>query len=378
MDPAKVEMINEEVLPYLPTDRIREGNKLLFRCPICGDSKRFLNKKRGYYYLTSASYHCFNCDITISGIRLLSILSGEDFDTVNARFFGKIFDGKHYTTATEGHSLDSPNHEADSIFAFKSVVNPKWKMPLTDRAREYLSRRRVLEAPFLKESLYSYVAGNGNEYILIPWRINGVDAYYQLNDFLGIREGRKYVFPKGLEKTVYGVDNIDLMFPYIICFEGVYDSLFVPNGVAIGGKNLTNRQARFLKKRFPHHKLVMSLDNDRAGLEAMARSMRSTNLPYRMMYYRWFDANTKAKDVNDLVLETGNVNILSDKKIVSSRMETQISMAMWLAGRGIKVGSDKTEQCWARKIRQCAQRHLRALEPVEVQGTVSSDLQVRA
>lgn len=50
----------------------------------------------------------------------------------------------------------------------------------------------------------------------------------------------KYIFPKDSKKLVFGLDNIDVSWPYVICFEGVYDSLFVKNGIATGTKSLSD------------------------------------------------------------------------------------------------------------------------------------------
>ena len=50
-----------------------------------------------------------------------------------------------------------------------------------------------------------------------------------------------------------------------ICCEGVYDALSYTNGVGLAGRVLTDYQKKLLSVRWPHHKLVMALDNDQAG-----------------------------------------------------------------------------------------------------------------
>ena len=72
----------------------------------------------------------------------------------------------------------------------------------------------------------------------------------------------KYIFPKGTKKTIAGLDNIDVSFPYIIVFEGYYDSVFVKNGVCVGTKAITDYQLSLIKQRYPHHQIVISFDND--------------------------------------------------------------------------------------------------------------------
>ena len=335
--------INDEIMPFLPVDRIRQGDKIVFRCPICGDSKKNSTKKRGYYYLKTASYHCFNCDASLSGMKLLQVFSGEDYTDVKSRFFKSMFDGKHFNSLSSA-SYDVQDNKQDNVLQFKSVLKPEWKNSLSEKAQTYLKERLVLSAPFRKEKFYSYYSKSGGEYILIPWKINGIDAYFQLNDFLKIGNGGlKYIFPKNKDKLIYGLDNVNINFPYLICFEGVYDSLFVPNGLAIGGKNLTDLQERILRKRFPNHKIVLSLDNDKPGLVSTSRCL-SKNTFSRNLFFKWFDSSTKEKDINDFVKTQNNVNIFCDLKYVESMIIDSITMKMWLAKNGYSSNNDKVKQ----------------------------------
>ena len=376
MTPELRDWINSEIQAYLPSDRVRQGDKILFRCPICGDSKRNSKKMRGYYYLSNASYHCFNCDANLSGMKLLQAFSGEDYDEIRSRFFKVMFDGKHYGSLSSSWSVHKEENR-DNILQFKSVLKPEWKHPLSEKAETYLRDRLVLDAPFLSEKLYSYIAKNGGEYILIPWRINGVDAYFQLNDFLRIgKGGMKYIFPKDKDKLIYGLDNIDISFPYIICFEGVYDSLFVPNGVAIGGKNLTNLQERILRKRFPNHRVVFALDNDRPGLEATARAM--SGQPSSCMFFKWFGDSTKEKDINDYVKSRGKTDLFTDRKAVESMFVDSITMKLWLSRKGF-FGDGKGKQAGKQgKVRQRKDWSFRSHASGEVQRAVPPGLQVCA
>lgn len=361
--------INEEITPYLPTDRVRQGDKILFRCPICGDSKKSATKKRGYYYLKTASYHCFNCDVSLGGMKLLQALSGEDYEDIKSRYFRTLFDGKHFNSLSS-HITFGDEPQRDNALAFQNALKPEWKTPLSEKAEKYLKDRLVLDAPFLKERLYSYFSRKSGEYILIPWRINGIDAYFQLNDFQRIgKAGMKYIFPKNRDKLIYGLDNIDITFPYLICFEGVYDSLFVRNGIAIGGKYLTELQEKILKKRFPNHRIVYALDNDKPGLEATARAL-SKNTESRTMYFKWFDESTKEKDINDLVKSKGDVNIFVDSKYVESLIVDSITMKLWLAKNGYKVDGKDKQGRTSRKVWKRPQWDFHSIASGKVQGAV--------
>lgn len=173
----------------------------------------------------------------MSGIKLLELLSGEDYAEIRKEYTRLFL--KSGLKNSLSCSYEIPSDEP-SLFEMKSVINPEWKNPLSDKAKEYLEKRKVLEAPFLSNPLYScYSKSRTEEFILIPWVLNGCEAYYQVNDFLK-QHSMKYIFPKDKKKLIAGLDNIDLSFPYIICFEGFYDSVFVKNGVCLGTKAITD------------------------------------------------------------------------------------------------------------------------------------------
>ena len=323
--------LNEKVISYLPKGSVRSGDKILCRCPLCGDSKKNSMKKRGYYYLRTGSYHCFNCDANCTGMKLLQILSGDDYSTLHSEYVHRIYDGRHFGNTS---SISTGRNRHDGVLSeIRNVINPKWKHPLSDRAREYLNGRHVLSAPFLKEELYSYYAKTGREYILIPWRINGIDCYFQLNDFERHgKSGLKYVFPKNAEKMVYGLDNVRMDIGYIVAMEGVYDSLFVPNAVCIGGKTMTDLQLEIIRRRYPRHRILLSFDNDAPGLKSMSKTLSDRR--YNFGYFKWFDDDTAEKDINDFVNRTGNPNEFADAGYLESHVVDSVMMKMWLLGKG--------------------------------------------
>ena len=328
--------INEKVWEYLPPSKVRVGNEIHVRCPLCGDSKKNVRKKRGYYYNASGSYFCFNCNASMSGLKLLEHIAGQDYQDI-------IQEYRRLKMKTGGSLSSQMNFGLDQneqlsamsyLNSLTSAIKPEWRNPLTHAATEYLEHRKVLEAPFFKGKLYSVFDKKEQEYILIPWKINGIDAYYQINDFEKHDSlGRKYIFPAKKEKLIYGLDNIDLSWPYIICFEGVYDSLFIPNAIAIGGKSLTNFQHEIVTKRYPNHQIVLSFDNDVAGLTAMSKEIKKH--PTEFKYFKWFDENTKEKDVNDYILKRNNVETFKDKNFVEKLIVSPISMKMFLLQKGL-------------------------------------------
>jgi len=335
MDDDLKEFLAEKIWTFLPIGKKRQGSSIVTRCPICGDSKKNLSKKRGNYSIDKGVYHCFNCDVSMSGMQLLKTLSGSSFDDIKQEY-------RELKLKNLGKAVQSPIKQAvdenlsgiSYINQLHSIIKPTWKNDLSENARVYLDRRLVTKAPFLTDKLYSVYDKEQNEYILIPWKINSVDAYWQINDFEHHDKlNRKYIFPKDSEKLIYGLDNIDLSFPYIICFEGVYDSLFVKNGVCIGGKSLTKLQKEIISSRYPKHQICLSFDNDKPGLTAMKKSI--VEHPTDFKYFKWFDENTKEKDINDFVVAKNNVDFFTDAEKLKKMILSSASMKLYLVQNGL-------------------------------------------
>jgi len=116
----------------------------------------------------------------MSGIKFLEAISGSNYDEIKKEYL-RLFARSHKDMSLSAH-YEIPDKEP-SIFDLKPIVKPEWKQPLSDRAKTYLNDRLVSSAPFLKDDLYSWTSKKNQEFILIPWKLNGVDAYFQLNDF---------------------------------------------------------------------------------------------------------------------------------------------------------------------------------------------------
>ena len=293
-----IQFLNTKALEYLPHNKIRVGNKYNFRCPICMDSKKSATKKRGWWYMQTASFHCFNCGTNLSGIKFLEAISGNDYATIKDEYVRLYL--KSGLNSSLSSFAETPKAEPN-LFNIKSLIKPEWKNPLSEKAKQYLAKRKIINAPFLIDKLYSWYSKNNDEYILIPWNLNGCEgAYFQLNDFQKLHQ-LKYIFPKDSKKLVYGLDNIDLSKKYIVVTEGVYDSLFIPNCIATGTKSITQYQYDLIKNRYPYHQIVVSFDCDKAGISSMVKLIKQ-NKPFK--YFIWWNSKimSKCKDINELVL----------------------------------------------------------------------------
>lgn len=342
-----IQFVDEKAMLYMPQPNYKVGDKVNFKCPFCGDSKKSETKRRGFFYLRTGSYYCFNCGISLSGIKFIEALSGSDYHEIR-REYVRLFLKSGLSGQLSSYS-EKPDSEP-SLFNFKDAVKPAWRNPLTKDAMAYLEGRGLFKTPFLKDPLYSVFSKAGDrEYILIPWRVNGVDAYYQINDFKKFGP-MKYIFPKNTKKLVYGIDNVDPSYGKIFVFEGVYDSLFVKNGVAVGTKSITEYQLNLLRTRWPDHQLCISFDNDRPGLESLVKYVSKGG---NFRFFRWFNANTKQKDINEYVVARNDFKSFADPKILDRLVCDRLQMKMYLLENGLWEKEEKPKYERKRSFPDC-------------------------
>ena len=70
-----------------------------------------------------------------------------------------------------------------------------------------------------------------------------------------------------------------------------------------------------IKERYPKHKIVVSFDNDIAGLSAMARIIKRNE---DVLFFKWFDVDTKQKDINDFILANNDINMFTDENVLQN------------------------------------------------------------
>ena len=331
-DKSWINYVDAKVWDNLPESSLKSRNnsEITFRCPICGDSKKNKLKKRGYFYRRTGTFHCFNCDTTLTGYALLKTICPHDvFDRIIQDFkilnFGNIVKGKRSDSSIvqgQPSSFDilSPNP------SYKYLLDAGWKeSPLSDSAKSCLDSRKIPEES--RDMLSSIMDSSGREFILIKYMWDDSAIYHQLHNFnkhpIKGQGSVKYIFPKDENinfqpKPVFNLANVDVSFPWIFCTEGVYDSLFLKNGIALGGRNLTEYQHKMLSELYPRHKIVLAFDHDYAGMSSSIKhAERFPDISF-LDVSDLMDA-ASVKDINDFVKVTGRLDIFSNGDFLKSR-----------------------------------------------------------
>ena len=241
----------------------------------------------------------------------------QDYKVLN---FNSIVKGKRAEVSQKQGStfeIIAPNP------SYRYLLDSNWTVnQLSDNAKKYLDERKIPIGS--RDMLKSIVDSTGREFILIQYIWDDSVCYHQLHNFNGYDisgQGKiKYIFPKDERvnfqpKPVFNIESVDISFPYIYCTEGVYDSLFIYNGVSLGGRVITDFQLKMIKYRFPRHKIVLVLDNDRPGIKSTLNYAETHSDFMFLDNYKLLDA-TKTKDINDFVRATNRPEIFMNKDLL--------------------------------------------------------------
>lgn len=298
----------------------RNGNQLQFSCPICGDSKK-KTKKRGTYYLRENSYYCWNAGCPanekgFSGLQFLSVLLNKPQREVKQMLFerARIFDVR-----TKNVEENQSDPIAD-LFNEKIKIDDKKIKTISDdqifevqrdwvdlphTLQKYVDSRKIFEAPYIPKG-WRLFYNKRSKRLVIPWDNN----YYQERALFDNQLEDKYKFPFNVEKPVFGLELVDPDIPYIFLIEGIFDSIWVKNGVAIGSLKMTKHQLKTIKDRFPNHTLILMPDNQFNDKSSNLVCKKKFKDDPNQLIFIWPRELKKFKDINDMIMTNKSYQII--------------------------------------------------------------------
>jgi len=278
----------------------RDSGQYNAGCPVCREGTHLGKKKRLYFYTKTNSFYCFNCNKSWNAYTWLceaGSMSYKDIENdINSNNYrvdrsSDIFQNKKQI---QTHTLPY-----DSINLNDNIQTSYYKdNQYVQSALQMISSRRLSTAINRPQNLYismkDYIHKNR---LCIPFYDDKNQiSFYQTRSLDNTLP--KYLSKFSAEKTVYGINNINTSLDYIFIFEGPIDAMFVENGVAITGLNMTNKQQAELN-RYPLHKKIWVLDNQCTDLASKQKT--EDLLKNRSSVFVW-PKDIKCKDFNELAV----------------------------------------------------------------------------
>ncbi len=298
-----------------------------FRCPICGDSQKNQNKRRGFIYekLNKYFYRCHNCDYGTSFNKFL--------EKVNPVLHKEYITERYKEKQSEPKSIIPKfnftpkfNHVLQGLSTIDSLFD---KHP----AKFYLRKRKIPEKYFNK--LYYCIKFKEWTNKIIPNKFQSlkqdtprlvIPFFDGDNNIIGYQgrsfdpnEQSKYITikMKGVENLLYGQERLDSN-KKIYCVEGPLDSLFLPNCLATAGLNFKGLKLNN----------IIVLDNERRNTQIIDALKKVIANGYSVCI--WPDG-VDEKDINEMVMSGKTISDIVD--IIDSNtysgLQADFQLSQW-------------------------------------------------
>tara|TARA_Y100000310_G_scaffold335358_1_gene417212 strand:+ start:58 stop:1017 length:960 start_codon:yes stop_codon:yes gene_type:complete len=297
-----------------------------FRCVYCGDSQKFENKARGYFYRKKNDFffRCHNCDL---GTTLSKVLNYVDSDLYKEYVLEKY---KNNSTEKE-YKFEAPKFKKrDPRLEDLIPIN---KLQTDHPARKYVERRLIpkefLNDIYFCSHFFKWTKIKSKwDYprLVIPFRDETGEVFAAQGRAFG-SETPKYLTIKFDDKPkIFGLDRIDWD-KRIYVVEGPIDSMFLDNCVAIAGADFNILQDEAIRDdEWSTEDTTLILDNEPRNKEIVRRMETLIDNNYELVI--WPDTITQ-KDINDMVLEgVKDIQKLIDNNTYKG-LEARLQLASW-------------------------------------------------
>lgn len=285
----------------------RTSNAYVFECPVCGEGTSMGKKRRGSYSMQLNIFGCFNCNKHWSPLEWIRLVSGKSYKEIYKDNFA-------YSDTINDVFRDQPTRPVventyslptDSInLSDARQVDYYSKNKHVRCALEYISKRR-LDTAINKARTY-YISLNDTVHrnrLIIPFfDTDNKILFYQSRALTPEAENvSRYLSKSNAAMSLYGVDKVNTDLPYIFLFEGPIDSMFVRNGVGVGGLHLKEYQKAQLTKYFCHEQIWI-LDNQLNNEQVLNQYYALIETGQRV--FVWPETLKEYKDLNDVCVAT--------------------------------------------------------------------------
>jgi len=220
-------------------------------CPSCREGKSWGKKKRLYYIVKEDYLYCQNCGRSWKPINWIIEQSGQSYHEIMEE--AKGFDSSIGVKTRKYEKSPAGTLPEDSINLFDNTQLTYYKdNKVVQDALQYIITRRLNTAINKPRALFISVKDFiHKDRLIIPfYDANNQIEFYQTRAIYKKDEINrpKYLSKQGANKSIFGIRNIDPNLEYLFVLEGPIDSMFIVNGIAVGGVSLSEKQETQLEK----------------------------------------------------------------------------------------------------------------------------------
>ena len=296
------------VSPQLERFRWQRATLANCRCPFCGDSKKNKNKCRGYFYEQKGRYYykCHNCGASHSVSGFLEHVNPALYSEFRLEWIkekgGMTQDTRGITNTGVAEKLSKLNVHRGKLKHVLAIS----ELEENHAARIYLENRLIPESRFSEiyyTTDFAKVAQGVNPQMVLKSEERIVIPFYDDDrNLIGI-QGRamdsnslRYITVKAEnhERLFYNLHNIDVN-KRVYVTEGPFDSMFLPNAVAMVGASKSVSLPDKLRLR----DVVFCLDNEPRSIEIVSMMRNLIDKGHKVFIP---ENRLEEKDINEMIL----------------------------------------------------------------------------
>lgn len=285
------------VSPQLERFKWKKTDVANCRCPFCGDSQKNKSKARGFFFKKKNDFFfkCHNCGVGHSMSRFLEAISPSVATEYSLERWRNGENGKSnyikpivVEEMIKGHNIRLP---AISI------------LPTEHVARKYLENRHIncLDIFYYTKNFGDWVRSMDSSYTSVSNDERIVIPFFDKNGNIIAAQGRalsnsssiRYITVKFRKegRVIFGEDRVDYS-KRVYVVEGPFDSIFLDNGIALAGCELTEATRLFSD-------CVIVYDNEPRNPEIVSKVETAINNGFTVCVW---SPEVIEKDINDMVL----------------------------------------------------------------------------
>ena len=299
-----------------------------FRCPYCGDSEKYRNKTRGYFFAKKSGlvFKCHNCGVGRSFANFLKDNANDLHDEYVMERYKSGLTGK-------GRNVADPKFDFEKPKFVKSQTDlPRVSELNNDHpAKGYLLGRGIPESKFsdlyYAENFCQWTNDQKPTFtnvkkdhprIIIPFIDTDGKWFGYQGRSLDFNDKMRYITIMLDEDRpkIYGLSTVNQDTTVYIT-EGPFDSLFVENGVAMCGADVDVSNYNW--------DVVYIFDNEPRNKQICDRISNTIDRGDKVVIW---PRNLKQKDLNDMVLAGHDIRNLVECSIYQG-LEAKVKFTEW-------------------------------------------------
>jgi hypothetical protein len=281
---------------------IQSSNSYRSSCCFCNEGNSNGIKTRLNYYVNKDLIICYNCSRSYSSLFFVKEITKKSIsqiikDVQENYNYGKNINFEDNIEKKTKPSLTLPYNSIN--LCDETQTNFYKNEQIIQDALKYIKSRR-LDTAINKHTYYiSLVDFLHKNRLVIPFvdEKNKITYFQSRAIYKKDEYPCKYLGKINANKSIFGLNKINIDLSYLFIFEGPIDSCFVQNGISMAGLQMTEYQESLLQPYFLFEKIWV-LDNQLENIDVLKKTVKL--LQNNQKIFIWPKHYIKFKDINDL------------------------------------------------------------------------------